>query len=45
VRADSPLQRCFRDIHAGAAHIYYSAAARKRYARSRLGIAQDTYWF
>jgi indole-3-acetate monooxygenase len=45
VRADSPLQRCFRDIHAAAAHIYYSTAARKRYARSRLGIAQDSWWF
>jgi indole-3-acetate monooxygenase len=43
--ADHPVQRCFRDIHAAARHIYFSPAAVKRYAKVRLGIDQPTFWF
>ena len=39
-----PLHRCFRDIHAGAQHIYFSTASAKRYAKTRLGIEQPTFW-
>jgi alkylation response protein AidB-like acyl-CoA dehydrogenase len=42
---DHPLQRCLRDVHAANQHIYFSQAATKRYAKSRLGIEQDTFWF
>lgn len=45
LHADNPLQRCFRDIHAAAQHIYFSQAAAKRYAKARLGIDQPTFWF
>lgn len=45
LHADHPLQRCFRDIHAAAQHIYFSPAAAKRYAKTRLGIDQPTFWF
>jgi len=45
LRADHPVQRCFRDLHAGAQHIYFSPAAVKRYAKTRLGIEQPTFWF
>jgi len=45
LRADHPVQRCFRDLHAGAQHIYFSPAAVKRYAKVRLGIEQQTFWF
>ncbi|MDT7661524.1 MAG: indole-3-acetate monooxygenase [Pseudonocardiales bacterium] len=45
MHADHPVQRCFRDIHAAAQHIYFSAAATKRYAKVRLGIEQPTFWF
>lgn len=42
---DHPVQRRFRDLHAAAAHIYYSPAAVKRYAKTRLAIEQPTFWF
>ena len=45
LHAGNPLGRCFRDIHAAAAHIYFSPAASKRYAKTRLGIEQPTFWF
>ncbi|MGI5127657.1 acyl-CoA dehydrogenase family protein [Pseudonocardia sp. CA-107938] len=45
MHADHPLQRCLRDIHAADQHIYFSQAASKRYAMTRLGIEQDTSWF
>ena len=45
LHAGNPLGRCFRDIHAAAAHIYFGAAASKRYAKTRLGIDQPTFWF
>jgi alkylation response protein AidB-like acyl-CoA dehydrogenase len=40
-----PLQRCFRDLHAAAQHIYFSPMSAKRYAKSRFGIDQPTFWF
>jgi len=45
LHADHPLQRCHRDIHAADQHIYFSQAAAKRYAKARLGIEQETFWF
>ncbi|OXM59206.1 acyl-CoA dehydrogenase family protein [Amycolatopsis vastitatis] len=45
LHADQPMQRCFRDLHAAAQHIYFSTAASKRYAKLRLGIEQPTFWF
>jgi alkylation response protein AidB-like acyl-CoA dehydrogenase len=45
LHADQPMQRCFRDLHAAAQHIYFSAAASKRYAKLRFGIEQPTFWF
>jgi len=45
LHADQPMQRCFRDLHAAAQHIYFSAAASKRYAKLRFGIDQPTFWF
>ncbi|WP_329050462.1 acyl-CoA dehydrogenase family protein [Amycolatopsis sp. NBC_01488] len=45
LHADQPMQRCFRDLHAASQHIYFSAAASKRYAKLRLGIDQPTFWF
>jgi indole-3-acetate monooxygenase len=43
VRADHPLQRCFRDLHTVSQHAYFSPAALKRYANTRFGIEQPTY--
>jgi indole-3-acetate monooxygenase len=45
LRPEHPLQRCLRDIHAVDQHIYFSQAATKRYAKARLGIEQETFWF
>lgn len=45
VYSDHPLQRCFRDLHTAAQHIYFSPAATKRYAKTRLGIDQPTFMF
>ncbi|MFB9685725.1 hypothetical protein [Amycolatopsis plumensis] len=45
LHAVQPMQRCFRDLHAAAQHIYFSAAASKRYAKLRFGIEQPTFWF
>jgi hypothetical protein len=45
LRPDHPLQRCLRDIHAADQHIYFSQAANKRYAKARLAIEQETFWF
>lgn len=42
VHAASPLQRCFRDIHVAAQHIFFAADADRRYGRLRLGIEQPT---
>ncbi len=39
----SPLQRCFRDIHAAGQHIAFSQETWKRIGRSLLGIEQPTY--
>lgn len=44
-QADHPIGRCFRDLHAAAAHIYFAPAAAKRYAKTRLGLEQPTFWF
>lgn len=44
-RAGHPLQRCFRDIHTAAQHIYFAPESAKRYAMSRLGIEQPEFWF
>lgn len=44
LRMDNPLQRCFRDVHAAAQHIYFSPTSAKRYAKTRLGIDQPTCW-
>ncbi len=43
VHASHPLQRCFRDIHTVGQHVYFSPSALKRYAGTRLGIAQPTH--
>jgi alkylation response protein AidB-like acyl-CoA dehydrogenase len=45
LRPEHPLQRCLRDIHAANQHIYFSQAATKRYAKSLLGMEQETHWF
>jgi alkylation response protein AidB-like acyl-CoA dehydrogenase len=45
LRPEHPLQRCLRDIHAADQHIYFAQAATKRYAKARLGIEQETFWF
>ena len=45
LHADQPMQRCFRDLHAAAQHIYFSTAASKRYAKLRFGMEQQTFWF
>jgi alkylation response protein AidB-like acyl-CoA dehydrogenase len=39
----SPLQRCFRDIHAAGQHIVFSLETWKRIGKSLLGIEQPTY--
>jgi indole-3-acetate monooxygenase len=33
-----PLERCFRDLHAGSQHIIFSTAREQEYPRIRLGI-------
>ena len=38
-----PLERCFRDIHTGVQHAFFSPDAAKRFAKSRFGIEQDTF--
>ncbi|WP_374022763.1 acyl-CoA dehydrogenase family protein [Mycobacterium sp. HNNTM2301] len=43
VQAGHPLQRCFRDLHTAGQHVYFSPAALKRYAGTRLGIAEPTH--
>jgi indole-3-acetate monooxygenase len=45
LRLDHPVQRCFRDLHAASQHTLFTPASAKRYARARLGLAQDTSWF
>jgi alkylation response protein AidB-like acyl-CoA dehydrogenase len=39
----SPLQRCFRDLHAAGQHIMFSMETWKRVGRSLLGIEQPTF--
>lgn len=39
----SPLQRCFRDLHAGGQHIAFSLESWKRIGKSLLGIEQPTF--
>ena len=39
----SPLQRCFRDIHAAAQHIALSQETWKRVGKSLLGVEQPTF--
>jgi alkylation response protein AidB-like acyl-CoA dehydrogenase len=39
---DSPLQRCFRDVHAAAQHIFFSQDALKRYSKARFGLEDPT---
>jgi alkylation response protein AidB-like acyl-CoA dehydrogenase len=41
--SSNPLQRCFRDIHIGAQHQFFSPGALNRYARLRFGIEQPTF--
>ncbi|MCD2188949.1 acyl-CoA dehydrogenase family protein [Actinomycetospora soli] len=36
MRLDDPLQRCFRDLHAVAGHVFYSAEADRTVGRHRL---------
>jgi indole-3-acetate monooxygenase len=43
VSRGEPLERCFRDIHTGAQHAFFSNDAAKRYAKARFGIEQDTF--
>ncbi len=38
---DGPLQRCFRDIHAGSQHFFASPASTLDYARDRMAAAAD----
>lgn len=45
LRSTSAMQRCFRDIHAASQHLYFSPVASKRYAKTRFGIEQPTFWF
>jgi alkylation response protein AidB-like acyl-CoA dehydrogenase len=45
VMSDQPLQRCFRDLHAGNQHIIFSAPRDQAYAKLRFGIDQPTYSF
>jgi alkylation response protein AidB-like acyl-CoA dehydrogenase len=39
----SPLQRCFRDLHAAGQHIMFSMETWKRIGKSVLGIEQPTF--
>jgi alkylation response protein AidB-like acyl-CoA dehydrogenase len=41
LRNDNPLQRCFRDLHAAAQHVYFSPGAWKRYAKVLLGTERE----
>jgi alkylation response protein AidB-like acyl-CoA dehydrogenase len=41
--ASHPLQRCFRDIHAAAAHVAFGQQARKRLGRIELGLPAPTF--
>ncbi|HEX4704715.1 MAG TPA: acyl-CoA dehydrogenase family protein [Pseudonocardiaceae bacterium] len=44
LHSSHPMQRCFRDIHAADQHVYFATAAAKRYAKTRFGIDQPTFW-
>jgi alkylation response protein AidB-like acyl-CoA dehydrogenase len=37
-----PIERCFRDLHAGSQHIIYSATQEQQFARVRLGLDPET---
>jgi indole-3-acetate monooxygenase len=37
IRTDDPLQRCFRDLHAVAGHVFYAADADRAVGRRRIG--------
>jgi alkylation response protein AidB-like acyl-CoA dehydrogenase len=37
-----PLERCFRDLHAGSQHILFSTAREQEFPRIQLGIASPT---
>ncbi len=39
---DGPLQRCFRDIHAGSQHFFASPASTLDYARNLMAAAPDS---
>ena len=41
LRSDNVLQRCFRDLHAAAQHVYFSSAAWKRYTKVLLGTERE----
>ncbi len=43
VAKGNALERCFRDIHTGAQHVFFSSDAAKRFAKCRFGIEQDTF--
>jgi alkylation response protein AidB-like acyl-CoA dehydrogenase len=38
----NPLERCFRDVHAGSQHIIYSAAREQEFARIQMGVDPAT---
>jgi indole-3-acetate monooxygenase len=42
MRLDDPLQRCFRDLHAVAGHVFYSAEADRTVGRRRLEPTETT---
>jgi len=42
VFSDQPLQRCFRDIHAGDQHVIFSTGRDRSFAKLRFGIDQPT---
>jgi alkylation response protein AidB-like acyl-CoA dehydrogenase len=41
LRNDNVLQRCFRDLHAAAQHVYFSPASWKRYTKVLLGTERE----
>jgi alkylation response protein AidB-like acyl-CoA dehydrogenase len=41
LRNDNALQRCFRDLHAAAQHVYFSPASWKRYTKVLLGTERE----
>lgn len=43
VARGNALERCFRDIHTGAQHVYFSSDTAKRFAKNRFGIKQETF--